>query len=261
MNLKYFFIYSLQIEQRGLDIGFKLYGLGHLIWLVAILLFIIFFSNHYKKQSEVNQRKTKKFFAVTIVLLELTKDMILIISGAPMIGYLPFHLCSFAIFGMIADAFSNNPKINNLTGQFMMYAFFPGAVSALMFCNWTEYPFANFMCIHSFVFHGWIVCYAMMNYFAGKIKTTYSGLWKTAALLFVCSIPIYIFNSISGQNYLFLNEASEGSPLVFLWNIFGTRFGQAGYVLAYAVLVITVFHFLYAVDAILDKIFKRGRKE
>ena len=37
MDLGNFFIYSEQIEERGLDIGFNLDSAGHLVWLAAIL--------------------------------------------------------------------------------------------------------------------------------------------------------------------------------------------------------------------------------
>ena len=38
---------------------------------------------------------------------------------------------------------------------------------------------------------------------------------------------------------MFMNEASEGSPLVVLWDIFGTRFGEPGYLLSYIVLAVS----------------------
>ena len=61
-------------------------------------------------------------------------------------------------------------------GQMFAFAFFPGALAALLFCNWTCYPFWNFMNIHSFVFHGWIVCYFVMRYRGGEIRPHYRGL-------------------------------------------------------------------------------------
>ena len=38
MNWEYFLIHTDIIKERGLDIGFKLYGAGHLIWLAAIIV-------------------------------------------------------------------------------------------------------------------------------------------------------------------------------------------------------------------------------
>ena len=70
----------------------------------------------------------------------------------------------------------------------------------------------------------------------------------------IIAVPVYIFNHIFETNYLFLNEAQEGSPLVAVWNIFGTRFGQAGYLAGVVLLVVVIFHILYLVYMVMDKI-------
>ena len=237
-------IHSELIEERGLDIGFKLYSMGHLIWLAAIIAGIVVWSGYYKKMPARKQAKVRKFFAVAILCFEIVKDILLIIGDAPMKGYLPLHLCGLAIFAMLADAFLDCRKI---TGQMLTLAFMPGACAALLFCNWTEFPFYNFMNIHSFVFHGWIICYAIMIYRNGEAKPCYSGLWKVVGIIAVIAVPIYFINKALEENYLFISEASAGSPLVFLWDIFGTRFGEIGYIASYGVFVITVLHVLYVV--------------
>ena len=242
----HFFICEYQILEQGLNIGFHLYSTGHLIWLAGIAAAAILFSGHYRKTEEAGRARIRKIFAILILLSEIYKDTVLIILGAPMMQYLPLHLCSFAIFGMLIDAFS--PR-QNLIGQMFAYAFFPGAMAALLFCNWTCYPFWNFMNIHSFVFHGWIVCYVAMRYRSGEIRPTYRGLWQTSAILIALLVPIYFFDKLTGQNYMFLNEASEGSPLEILWKIFGTRFGEPGYLISYIVLALAVFHVLYGIYA------------
>ena len=250
MNWEYFVIYEQLIEERGLDIGFKLYGMGHLIWLAAIIIGIILWSGYYKTLTARKQAKVRKFFAVAILCSEILKDAILIMGDAPMKGYLPFHLCGLAIFGMLADAFLDFRKI---TGQMLAFAFMPGAAAALLFCNWTEYPFFNFMNIHSFVFHAWIICYVIMIYRNGEVRPSYGGMWKVIGMLGAIAVPILFLDKIIDENYLFVNEASEGSPLVFLWDIFGTRFGEIGYLASYAALVIAVLHVLFVVYTFTNK--------
>ncbi len=254
MNWEYFVIYEQLIEERGLDIGFKLYGAGHLVWLAAIVAGIILWSGHYKTLAPRRQAKIRKFFAVAILISEIVKDTILILGDAPMKGYLPFHLCGLAIFAMLADAFLDFRKI---TGQMLAFAFMPGAAAALLFCNWTEYPFFNFMNIHSFVFHGWIICYVIMIYRNGEVRPSYGGLWKVVGMLAVIAVPVYFLNKVLEENYLFISEASEGSPLVFLWDIFGTRFGEIGYIASYGVFVITVLHVLFVLYTFTNKRVKK----
>ena len=191
MNFKYFFTNETVIEESGLDIGFDLYSMGHLLWLAAILAAGILLSNWYKKQDDRKRRKVRKIFAVVLLASEIYRDTVLIVTGYFEVKYLPFHLCGLAIFAMLADAFWERQQA---TKQMLAYAFMPGAVSALLFCNWTQYPFLNYMCIHSFAFHGWIFIYFLMRYRAGEIKPDYKGLWKTLVMVLV----LVVFHALYG---------------------------------------------------------------
>ena len=271
MNLQYFFINKLEIEEQGLDIGFSLYSAGHLIWLAALILAAVLLSNYYKnldghgsvkirsnavespgnaRIGHLRQRRMLKGFAIALAVSEVIKDVILYFTGFWAAEYLPLHLCGLALFVLLADAFMEEQK---MTGQLIAYAFMPGAVSALLFCNWTEYPFLNFMNIHSFVYHGWIMFYMVMRYRNGEIRPTYRGLWMTVGVVMLLVPPLFWFNTTYETNFLFLNEASEGSPLVPIWNLLGTRFGYLGYLSGCAVLVIVVFHGLYLLYSLLEK--------
>ena len=271
MNFQYFFTNKVEIEQQALDIGFGLYSAGHLIWLAAIAAAAVLISNYYKgldghgslnfrsnavlspgnaRVGRERQRNMRRFFAVALAVSEIVKDAILCFTGFWHAEYLPFHLCGLAIFALLTDAFFENQKITN---QLIAYAFMPGAASALLFCNWTEYPFLNFMNIHSFVFHGWIVFYMVMRYRNGEIRPTYRGLWMTFGMVCLLVGPLFVFNSHFGTNFLFLNEASEGSPLVPIWNLLGTKFGYPGYFAGCSVLVLVVFHALYVLYSLIGK--------
>lgn len=261
------------MAEEGKDLGFDLYSPKHLIWLAVIIAAAWLISSWYKGlglrrgwggsnaieppermkggpghgsggawTGNRQQLTVRKVFAVVLLLSEIYKDSILAITGNFRAEYLPFHLCGIAIFGILIDAFVENQRV---TGQLFAYAFMPGAVAALLFCNWTEYPFLNFMNIHSFLFHGWLVCYGVMELRSGRIRPSYRGIWQSAGLLVVLAVPLFQFNRAFGTNFLFINEASEGSPLVILWDLFGTKYGYPGYLIAAAVMVIAVFHVLW----------------
>ena len=255
MNFEYFFLHEDTLIERNLDIGFELYGVGHLAWLAAITAAVIIYSSHYKKLSQGKRDKVKKFFAVAILLSEIYKDIVILIIKAPIINYLPLHLCSFAIFAMLLDAFGRKKP---LIKQMFAFAFAPGAAAALLFCNWTCYPFFHFMTIHSFVFHGWIIIYFVMQYRSGEVELTYKGLWKSLAIIYACAVPVCLINKAWGTNYMFLNSASEGSPLVILWQIFGPAFSEMGYLLSYAAFAAVVLNVIYLMYMLLGRIFKKG---
>ena len=103
----------------------------------------------------------------------------------------------------------------------------------------------------SFVFHWAIVTYVIMRLAAGEFRPSYKGIWITCIVLVILAIPTYLVDMATDLNYMFIYKVQQNSPLVFIWNIFGTRFGQVGYLSGYALLAIVVFHALYLLYTIL----------
>lgn len=244
--MEYFWMTAGKIEELGIDgIGFKLFGKDHILWLLIITLLIFAATIKYQNSNRRDKARAKRIMAIAIAIAEIAKDVFIIVTGESLINYLPLHLCSFAIFAMLVDAFNDN---QNITGQMMAYVFMPGALSALLFCSWTAAPaFANAMNIFSFLFHGAIICYFTMQFLSGEIRPTYEGIWTTIGIIALVSIPIYFLDIKTGLNYMYLNKPSEGSPLVFIWNMFGEKFGHAGYLMGYLLLVIAVLNILYLI--------------
>ena len=52
---------------------------------------------------------------------------------------------------------------------------------------------------------------------------------------------------------MFLNEASEGSPLIPIWNLLWPKFGYPGYIAGGIVLVIVVLHGMYLLYSLLGR--------
>jgi len=241
--LKDFFINTKYIEAEGLDIGFDLYSAPHLIWLALMVLLVVWMCRIYAGKTAEERMSMRKTVSVILAVMEIVKDIVLVVTGWFNPGYLPFHLCGFSIFIMMADAFVPKQK---MTGQMMIFAFMPGALSALLFANWTEYPFYAFIAVHSFIFHGIIVGYTLMQYAGRDIVPAYKGLWTTVLAVVLIAIPVYGINLIFAEyepNFMFLMEASPGSPLVPLWNIFGPDW----YNVSMVGMVIIVFHVLFVV--------------
>ena len=117
-----------------MDIGFELYSKGHLIWLLVLAVASLIMVPAYLRSSEHKQSKIRKIFALFLLISEIIKDTIIVIIGAPIDAYLPLHLCGYAIFFVLIDAFMPKQKV---TGQLIAYAFGPGALAALLFCSWT----------------------------------------------------------------------------------------------------------------------------
>lgn len=255
MNFDYFWYYTEKVQEEGLDIGFDLYSRGHLIWLLCLAVAAILLIAVYLRANDHKRLVIRKCIAWFLFIGEVVKNVILYIAGADLINYLPLHLCGFSIFFTLADVYLRKQK---LTEQLMVYALAPGALCALLFCSWTLLPVAaNYMSIFSFVFHWAIVTYVIMRLAAGEYRPTYKGIWIASITLIILAIPTYIVDMITDLNYMFIYKVQQNSPLVFIWNIFGTRFGQVGYLVGYALLALAVFHVLYVLYTVLGFTKKR----
>ena len=251
--VKFFFINKYYIEQEGLDIGFALYSAPHLIWLAMLALMIALIARTYCHSEEAGRERMRKFIAITMAVMEILKDTVVIAVGWWNPGYLPFHLCGLAIFAVLADAYYRKQKV---TGQMILFAFMPGALSALLFANWTMYPFYVYMSIHSFVYHALIVAYAVMIFASREVVPNYKGLWKTLIALGITMIPVYFINLLFAEhnpNFMFMMEASPGSPLVPVWNLTGPDWYIPGCLLMVAI----VFHLLFGVYWTIGKVRKQ----
>lgn len=256
MSFDYFWLYTEQAVSEHLNVGFELYSRGHLIWLLALAVGALISVPAYVRGSKSRQAKMKKIFALFLLISEIVKDIIVVIIGAPITAYLPLHLCGYAIFFVLVDAFFPKQKV---TGQLIAYAFGPGALAALLFCSWTVLPlFWNFMTIHSFIFHGVIVTYLIMRLANGEIRPDYKGLWISVLTMAALAVPAYLVDMKTGYNYMFIYEVQRNSPLEIAWEIFGTRFGKPGYVVGAFILVTVIFHALYLIYGILG--FRRRKR-
>ncbi len=256
MSFDNFWVYTEQANRENMNIGFELYSRGHLIWLLILAVASLIVVPAYIRSSEHKQAKIRKIFALGLLISEIVKDIIIVIIGAPISAYLPLHLCGYAIFFILMDAFLPKQKI---TGQLFAYAFGPGALAALLFCSWTMLPlFWNFMTIHSFIFHWAIVTYLIMRLADGEIRPDYKGLWISVLTMALLAVPAYLVDMKTGYNYMFIYEVQRNSPLEIAWEIFGTRFGKPGYVFGAVLLIIVIFHALYLIYGILG--FRRRKR-
>ena len=108
------------------------------------------------------------------------------------------------------------------------------------------------MCIHSFVYHALIVAYAVMIFASREVIPNYRGLWKTLIAVLISIGPVYCINLLFAEhnpNFMFLMEASPGSPLVPVWNLTGPTWYIPGCLLMIAI----VFHVLYGVYWCIEK--------
>lgn len=227
--MKDFFMFETEYPA---DSGFMLFGPCHLTWLFCIAVLIGVSADWYKKQKEVIQRKIDHIMGILFPVIAVYRDAVLMITGHFDRGFLPFHLCSMALWIAVIYIWTQN----RFWGVIYVLLCVPGAAGALLFPNWDAYPFFNYMHIHGFFSHGLIVAFGIWLIVAGRVVPDWKDFWMPVVFGVAGFFIIHWLNGILGTNFWFLNNPSHGSPLVWILEITG----EYGYRAAYFVFCMAV---------------------
>ena len=211
-----FFVTSDNIPE---GVGFQTFGLTHILWLLAGLLFWVAACVFYHKLSEHKRKMMLRVLGGYIFLQEMVKNLVLILLGEFSWGYLPFHLCGINILLIAFDSF----KQAKIVRSFLYYFAIPGAALALLFPNWTEMPIWNFFHIHSFTIHILLVLYPLLLVTTGQVQTDLKSAFKGVLLLVAMAIPVYGLNMLWDTNFMFLMHPDSGNPLELFEKLLGSH--------------------------------------
>ena len=82
--------------------------------------------------------------------------------------------------------------------------------------------------------------YVVIQLYGKTLRPNFKDLKYTFIFTLLLMIPIYFLNKIWNTNFFFLNTPSPGSPLMFLYQLFGN-----GYVIALVLLFILLWILIY----------------
>jgi len=231
--------------------GFALMGGVHLTMLGLLALLIAALCVFYKRQDEKNRRTMIRVIAILIFTLEAAKQLTFpLIHKRYWAEQLPLHLCGLGIAIELVHAFYPGKA----TREILYSLCLPGAVAALLFCNWSMFPLQNFYCLQSFLIHALHVAFPLMLLAAGELRPQVKQLWRVVIFLVIILPPVYFANTMLSTNFFFINAGSEGSPL----EIFIEWAGTPGFLLPYTGLVAVIWLFLYTPWILKDKKLKEA---
>lgn len=205
--------------------GFSIFGPCHLAWLFVIVSFICVSSKWYSKMPKDKQRKVNHVVGIGLPLMEIYRDAVLIATGYWNCGFLPLHLCSMALVVGMIYAFTEW----RFFGVVYVLLCVPGAVAALLFPNWTAYPFFSYMHLHAFIAHGLTVAFGIWLLVSRRVVPTWKDFWMPVVFGLVGMVVIYPVNRRLDTNYWFLTVPSKGSPLEMIWQKTGAMWYLVGY--------------------------------
>ena len=145
-----FFTYASHLP-RG--VGFSLFSAPHLCTLAAILLFCLFGARWYKKLPDRKRRRCARTLGLLLFLADMLRYAVYWRMGGLSIYELPLHLCGLAVYLCILHSLWKPDWLS----QTLYTLCLPGACCALVFPDWTMYPFFSFVSLHSFLAHALLV--------------------------------------------------------------------------------------------------------
>ena len=229
--MNYFFADPNDIPEELL---WELYGPEHLAWLAGITAVCALACVLFRKAAPEKQDKALKALAIWIVIQEIIKDLLHWYAGTLELEHLPLHICGISIFFTLWYAL----KPGKLNGAYVYGMSLPGALAALLFADWTNYPIWHFSALNSFTIHAELVIFAMLALTSGRLKPDIRQIPKMTVIMYALALPIYFLNKRWGTNFMFVNTPSPGSPLVPLYGVFGDWYAVVAAVLLVIVWVI-----------------------
>ena len=209
--------------------GFSLFSPLHLFWLGAFLLTTLLCCRLYRRSQ--HRGAWRKWMAALLLGNELFKHVCLLAGGTFLLKYLPLHLCSINIFLIALHAW----RPSRLLGTFLYLVCIPASISALLFPTWASLPLCNFMHLHSFTVHALLALYPIVLTAGGDILPSPRQFPGALLLLAGLAVPVYGFNRMFGENFMFLMYPEPGNPLYWFEEQFGSH------LLGFPVLIALVF--------------------
>ena len=220
-------------------VGFTYFDGKHLTALALTAAGILLSCLLFRQLSAKGQDRMLKSTALLTIIGEAARDAFLFRIGRMGMEYLPLHLCSLAIAVYLAHAFMKDSPLRSALGELSYCLLLPGSLSALLFPNWTAYPMLTFMSLHSFLWHALLVLYPILLLIGGRIRPVLRHWWYPVVFLLLVTPPVYLFDALTGYNYMFVLYPLAGTPLEWLYDLMGCWW-RIGYALGVLVIVLAM---------------------
>ena len=107
---------------------------------------------------------------------EALQDIFLLSEGRNYLDLLPLHLCNLGIFVNLPAAFTRG-KIRSFFAEISLVLIMPGAVSALLFPDWTYKPFWSYLPMLCFFTHTLLVFIPLVFLVRKTVRVSFKHFW------------------------------------------------------------------------------------
>ena len=190
------------------------FNLERIIFLSICIFIAVYLIIKLKKDVKAT-KKAIIYFLIFAVVLDLIKyifyNSYCIKNDLPLEYFeFPLWTCSIYLFVVPLSLFSKNQKIKDSCNAFICSISLIGGITNFLFP--TDSLF-SFMGLHTFLYHFALIITPALMLSTGYYKPKFNH-YKGAVLIFVIfAIPVFIYNSIFEQDYMFIYNGSWFGPM------------------------------------------------
>lgn len=247
-------------------VGGERFGAVHLAYLAVFLAATLCYARFYKRLDAGRRKRADRVVGSLAFLSGLLEYGVTALIGRFSLYSLPIHLCSLMFTLTLLHAWTNDARpgsfaagLHAFLGAVIFHPGVPGAWAALLFPDWLDIPFWNYLSVSGFLAHGLVSVYgASVIVKAAEAREPRRlfrrDLWRSTLFLSIGAAIMYVFDRATGTNYWFMARPSSDSPLSGAY----ARGGYGGYLLAFALTALAVTALWYGLRWLF---FVRGKKE
>jgi hypothetical integral membrane protein (TIGR02206 family) len=191
------------------SVSFGIFSPVHLLTLVVLAGGITAVVIAYRRSGQSTRHRLRLVIGWATIMLELIKQVVLLVTDQYSVSYLPLQLCSVSLFCVFIDALKPNRWCREIFYALTIWS----AAAALIFPDWATQPWSNIFSWQSFVIHALLITYALMLLASGEVRPNWRNLWRVIVVIAVVVPVAMLVNHIYDTNFWFLNQGSPGSPL------------------------------------------------
>ena len=221
--------------------GGERFGAVHLAYLAVFLTAAVCFALFYRKLDEDRRKKADRILGSAVFFFGLCEYGVTALLGRFSLYTLPIHLCSLMVSLCLLHAWTNaarpgsfGARLHAFLGAVIFHPGILGAWAALLFPDWLDVPFWNYLSVSGFMAHGLLSVYGAALLVRQAEAADRRGLFRhdlSDSLLFLGlgAAAMALFDRATGTNYWFMAGPSADSPFLGVWE----SGGYGGYLTAY----------------------------
>lgn len=192
---------------------FVMFGPAHIGTLAALILLNIALIWRFKKAPEKAKRRAAYVIVAVLWLNEIAWHVWNYKSGIWTVQtMLPLHICSLLVWAGGLMLITKNYFIY----EFVYFMGIGGASQVLITPYLDIYGFPHFRFFQSFISHGLIVSMAIYMTLVEGLRPTWKSLLRVVLWMNIYLAIIFVINTLTGSNYLFLAEKPPVATLLDL---------------------------------------------